>query len=53
MRVKSVNAMEEPIAGEFFIIRRVAGGKREAPDKKEPQRQSHEQCREQVFVESF
>src|SRR5207245_10461133 len=43
MRVEAVHAVVEPVARELFVVRRISGVEREAPDEKKTQEQSREE----------
>src|SRR5207253_7623091 len=51
--VEAVNSAIQPVAGQLFVVGRIARIEREAPDEKEAQRKSGEERGQEVFVERF
>ena len=53
MRIKTIDAVVEPVAGKLLVIGGIAGIKREMRDEKETQSKSGEERGQEVFVERF
>ena len=53
MVIETVNAVVQPVAGQLFVIGRVAGIEGEMPNEEEAQSKSGEQAGQEVFVERF
>ena len=53
MRVEAVHAVVEPVARELFVVRRISGVEREAPDEEKTQEQSREERWQEMLVEGL
>ena len=53
MRVEAVDAVVEPVARELFVVSRISGVEREAPDEKKTQEQSREERWQEMLVEGL